>query len=115
MEPMARDVQTLRDVLEMLREPFWWRPEFWAIATLELMGGAIGVAGLVFAIKAFREARRAKRAATEAGRTDKVPTIAIELTEISHKPDKLKMDLLFGTATDLLSQLSCRACAVFSA
>ncbi len=90
------------------------QPGFWLSTMLSIGGAGVSIAGLVFSVKAFREARRAKRAATEAGRTVKLQTIAIELTEISQRLDKLKMELMFNEARDLLSEISRRLRRVVS-
>src|ERR1700730_6528303 len=63
-----------------LQMSFWHHGDFW-IST------GIGIAGLGFTIWAVLEAKGAKRAAIEAGRTVKMQTVAIELMEISQKLD----------------------------
>lgn len=68
-------------------------------------GFLLGVAGVVFSILAFNEARKAKAAATEAGRTVKIQTITIELTEISQRLDILEMEIDFSSARDLLNEV----------
>ena len=99
---MTTDTQSLIDqVLEQLQRPFWQHADFW-IAT------AIGTAGLIFSILAFVEARRAKRAATAAGRTVKLQTVTIELTEIAQKLDKMQPEIRFNEARDLLAEVSRR-------
>jgi hypothetical protein len=97
---MLIDAQSATDqIRELLQRPFWYRLDFW-IATV------IGVAGLVFSIGAFVEARSAKRAAVAAGRTVKLQTIAIELTEVVLKLDRMQPELRFSEARDLLNDIS---------
>jgi|SRR6267378_1333746 len=99
---MTVDTQSVSDqVLELLRQPFWRRYDFW-------IGFAIGIAGLVFSILAFIEARKAKTAANAAARTVKSQTVAIELTEIALKLDRIKPDIRFSEARDLLAEISRR-------
>jgi hypothetical protein len=88
-------------VLQLLQTPFWKRVEFWIAVT-------IGIAGLVFSILAFIEARKAKRAATEAGRTLKLQTVTIELTEVAQRLDRIQPNIQFNEARDLLSEISRR-------
>ena len=94
-------LQLLDSILQVVQTPFWKQPAFW-------IGSILGVAGLIFLIKAFLEARQAKRAATEAGQTVKIQTTAIELTEISQKLDKLPQEIHFNEARDLLNEISRR-------
>ncbi len=92
--------QTVADqILQMLQTPFWKHLDFWT-ATL------IGVAGLVFSILAFLEARKAKTAATAAGRTVKLQTVIIELMEVSQGLFEIKQDILFVEARHSLSVIS---------
>lgn len=58
--------------------------------------------------KAFREARSAKEAATAAGRTVKIQTVTIELTEIAQKLDRIQPELAFAEAGDLLREIQRR-------
>jgi len=68
----------------------------------------LGIAGVVLSALAFSEARKAKKAATLAGRTVKLQSIAIELGEILHKLDELERGVKFNEARDLLSEISKR-------
>src|SRR5438874_2659218 len=85
----------------LVQPPFYLTLEFWIPL-------AIGIAGLVFSILAFLEARKAKKAAFEAGRAVKLQTITIELAEIALKLDHLNLDLNFVQARDLLNEVSRR-------
>jgi hypothetical protein len=78
---------------------FDWLPssfdlKFWAnfVATL---------VGVLFAWLAFGQARLAKELAAEAGKTVKIQTITIELTEIVQRLDRLEYGLSFSEARDL--------------
>lgn len=95
------DQSLLDQVLQRLPPPFWRDGGFWT-------SFAIGGGGLVFSILAWVEAKRAKQAATAAGRTVKLQTIAIELTEIVQKLDKVQPGIRFNEARDLISDTSRR-------
>jgi hypothetical protein len=64
----------------------------------------VGLAGLYFSNRAFREARAARIAACEAGTTVKAQTVTIELTEIAQRLDRVEYDLDFKAARDLLNE-----------
>ena len=100
---MAVEVQTvdpaIKTILEILQSPLWSRPDF-VISTI------VGLAGVALSWAAFREARAAKKAATVAGRTVKIQTIVIELTEISQQLDKLEPDITYERARDLITGVS---------
>jgi len=99
---MPTDLEVaLRHAIDLLQRPFWTHGEFWIFL-------ALGAGSLIASIKAFGEARQAKRAATLAGRTVKLQTVAIELNEVSHKLDELDMGIQFNEARDLLSEASKR-------
>ena len=91
----------IRELAAQLAVPFDQDAAFW-------IGTLIGLAGVVFSWLAFVEARHAKLAAKDAGRTVKIQTITIELTEIAQRLDKLDFDLEFTTARDLLNEVSRR-------
>jgi len=57
---------------------------------------------------AYREAHKAKKAATEAGQTVKIQTVAIELMEMLQKLDDLYPEILFSEARDLLNEIDRR-------
>ena len=94
-------VSDLEAILNLLSTPFWNTFDFWIYL-------AIGIGSLFFSIRAFLEARSAKRAAIDAGRIVKIGTITIELTEISQKLDKLQPEIHFNEARDLLTESSRR-------
>jgi hypothetical protein len=95
------------DLVRNSRISFWNLPEFW-------IGTALTSAGLIFSVRAFREAREAKRAATAAGRIVKIQTITIELTEVSQRLDRLRTDIHFNEARDMLNEVSRRLRRVIS-
>jgi hypothetical protein len=102
MLEMTPDIASdLQKVLQGLPPPFWRDGGFW-------ISLVIGGLGLLFSILAWVEAKKAKRAATAAGRTVKLQTIAIELTEIVQKLDKIQPGIKFNDARDLISETSRR-------
>jgi hypothetical protein len=108
---MFSDPQQIEDtvslILRVISKPFWQKLEFWITIV-------IAVTGVIFSILAFAEARKAKRAATEAGRTVKIQTITIELTEVSQKLDKLRPNIPFNEARDMLTEISRRLRRIIS-
>lgn len=90
---------SLEKVLEILNRPFYESIEFWIFL-------ALAIAGLIFSILAFLEARQAKKAAAEAGTTVKIQTVTIELTEIVQRLDRLDENVTFSEARDLLNEIS---------
>lgn len=97
MTPDLAPNEALQLILKIVQAGFWTHPSFW-----------IETIGLIFAAAAFWEARQAKVAATHAGRTVKIQTVALELTEASLKLDKLEPEIKFSAARDLLSETSRR-------
>lgn len=99
----TNDIESLKGALQQILpevfEKFWQKGDFW-------INLVIGIAGLVFSILAFSEARKAKRAATEAGRTVKIQTVTIDLTEIAQKLDRLNPKISYTDARDLLTEIS---------
>src|SRR5438128_7313511 len=102
MFAMPPDVQSALDrVLQHLPPPFWKDFGFWA-------SFSVGVAALVFSILAWREAKKAKKAATAAGRTVKLQTVTIELSEIGQKLDRVQPGIRFNEARDLIADTARR-------
>jgi hypothetical protein len=95
------DQQLLQTLLAYAQSPFWRSPAFW-ISTV------LGAAGLIFSFLAFREAKGAKKAATAAGRTVKIQTVTIELTEVALKLERIQPEIRFNAARDLLAEISRR-------
>jgi hypothetical protein len=100
-EPSPIDASTLNRILETVAEPFWHRTDFW-------IGAVIGIAGLVFSVKAFLEARKAATAAREAGRTVKIQTTTVDLTEFAQRLGKIQPRIRFVDARDLLDEVNRR-------
>jgi hypothetical protein len=100
-QAVAQGIPRSAEIPRGVVEEFWKRPDFW-IATL------ISSAGLVFSILAFLEAAKAKRAATEAGRTVKLQTVTIELTEVAHRFERIQPGIRFSDARELLNDVSRR-------
>jgi hypothetical protein len=105
---MSPDFQPiLNRILDLLQRPFWTGAGFW----ISLL---IGIGGLCSSILAFLAARQAKKAATSAGRTVKLQSLTIELTEISQKLDRIHPEIRFDEARDLFSEVSWRLRRVVS-
>lgn len=114
---MTNDVQqTLNGIFQIVngKTHFWEQPEFW-------ISIVVGVAGLIFAVLAYIEAKRAKieaksakHAATEAGKTVKIQTITIELTEVLQKLASLEPSIEFGDAWNLLTEIQRRLRRIIS-
>ena len=88
-------------MLEALNSPFYKSIEFW-------ISISVGLISMTAAIFAFIEAKDAKRAALDAGRTVKIQTITIELTEILQRLDKLEPAISYSDARDLLNEIARR-------
>lgn len=93
--------EEIAKLASQLQEPFYQSMSFWISTVLALIG--MGLSYL-----AFIEAKAAKKAASDAGKTVKIQTITIELTEISQRLDKLDFNLTFSEARDLLNEVSRR-------
>ena len=78
---------------------FFGKLDFW-------LSIGVSAAGLIYSIRAFKEAKEAKTAAKEAGKTVKIQTITIELSEIIQKLDKLDINIDFHTARDILNEIN---------
>ena len=104
---------TLEQVLQILNKPFWSHADFW-IST------AIGVIGAIIAYRAYtqaekateeaekakQEAERAKQAATGAGKTVKLQTVCIELSEIAEALNGVRPGIKFKEAKGLFNDTS---------
>ncbi len=96
------ELETLvNKVYQLLDTPFWKKGDFWIFI-------GIGSASVFASYKAFREARKARTAAHEAGRTVKIQTITIELSELVQKLDTLDIEIDFSTARDFLNEINRR-------
>lgn len=91
----------LQALVELANRPFYAAWDFW-------IGAVLGGAGVAFSLLSFREARKAKIAAAEAGQIVKIQTITIELSEIAQRLDKLDSQLSFAEARDSLNEISRR-------
>lgn len=89
------------EIIDKLNFPFWKTIDFWIFLVL-----AIG--SLFASIRAVIEAKQAKIAANDAGKTVKIQTITIELSEVMQRLDKLDVEIDFSTARDLLSETNRR-------
>ena len=75
---------------------------------MALVGIVISAFGVWFSLRAFREAREAKLAAREAGRTVKRQTIVVDLAEVTQRLDQIERDIDFLTARQRLNDASRR-------
>lgn len=85
--------------IQKLQTPFYETFDFWIFLV-------IGLISLVASIKAFLEARAAKKSADEAGKTVKIQTITIELNELLQKLDKLETNIEFSDARDFYTEIN---------
>lgn len=98
---VATSADTLRNILAALYTGWWTRPDFW-IATI------IGVAGLIFSILAFVQARKAATAARAAARSVKIQTVTMELQEVHQMLDAIEPQISYAEARKLLSSVNYR-------
>jgi hypothetical protein len=99
---------SLDAIYNLVNVPFWDRGDFWVGVVLGVVGISVAVAGLIYSFKAFEEAKRATRAAKEAGRTVKMQTTAVELSEVTHRPGKIQPEIRFNDARELINEISYR-------
>jgi hypothetical protein len=114
MEIPPADIQsTLTRVRELLETPFWKHLEFW-IPTV-LGAASVVLSWLAWrqaedatkqAEKATQEAERAKQAAIEAGKTVKLQTVCIELSEIAEALGGVRPGIKFREAKELFNDTS---------
>lgn len=98
----------LDQLVAALSTPFHADPGFWIGLVVGVVGIVVSAVGLWFSLRAFREAREAKLAAREAGRTVKRQTIVVELTEVTQRLDQIERDIDFLTARQRLNDASRR-------
>lgn len=91
------DPDSLNIIFESVTQSPFRKLEFY-IATF------IGLLGLIASYNAYRQAKLAKELAQDAGKTVKIQTIIIELTEIIQKLDRLEVDLSYTEARDLYNE-----------
>jgi hypothetical protein len=84
-------------IVSAIHKSFYMAWDFW-------INFILGIAGVVFAVLAFIEARAAKEAAKHAGRSVKIQTVALELMETLIKLDRLEPDIKYKEARDLLTE-----------
>jgi hypothetical protein len=102
---ISPDIQSqINQILQHFQESPFRHWDFW----LAVVGIIVSAVGLYFSIRAFQEAQLAKQAATAAGRTVKIQTVTIELTEIVQKLDSIRSDISYSDARDLLTETSRR-------
>lgn len=102
------DLESLKQLQDLLGAPFWRRPEFWIESAIGALGVAVSFLAYRQAEAAKEEATKAVLAATEAGRTVKLQTMSIELTEVAQKLDRVQPGIKFNSAKDLFNETSRR-------
>ena len=91
----------LQAAIDGLSSPYYSHADFW-------INVVIGAVGLIFSFLAYLEAGRAKNAALQAGVSVKIQTVNVELSEISHRLDKLEVNISYSDARDFLNEISRR-------
>jgi hypothetical protein len=93
---------------QLLEAPFWKHADFWISSTIGISGVLVSFLAYRQAEKATIEAEKAKQAATEAGKTVKLQTMAVELSEVNQKLDRVQPGIKFNVAKDLFNETSRR-------
>src|ERR1035437_9140515 len=90
--------------------PYYQTFSFWIGIVLSLIGIGITISGLVYSIKAFKQAKDAKKeaiaaknAAAFAGKIVKMQSISIDLLEISQLIEKLDYSVDYSKARDFFN------------
>jgi hypothetical protein len=98
-----------------LETSYFWSHhlDFKTMMIIEGLGLVAGIAGLIFAIKAFQEARKAKKeasnakqAAERAGKFVKIQTVTIELYEVGQLLTEIDSITEFSDAWILIQKIS---------
>lgn len=109
---MSENVEILEQKLDQLlgkgEQPLIQAWDFWLFLVLSLIGIGLSAFGLWYSIRSFKEAQAAREAAVEAGRTVKVQTVTIELSEIMQRLDALETDISFTDVRNLHTEISRR-------
>jgi hypothetical protein len=88
----------MQEFLQSILGPYW---EFW-------ISNAVSALGVFFSVKAFREAGKAKDAATAAAKTVKLQTVTSELSEALHKLEGLTTTIKWEAARFLVTSVKQR-------
>src|SRR5579862_3804416 len=114
MDATLNDIQSsLAHLREIVESPYYYHTDFWISTAIGILGAFI--AGGAFrqaqkaekaAERAQEEAEKAKDAATEQGKTVKLQTACIDLTEITQKIAVIQKEITFEEATYLLTDTS---------
>ena len=91
--------QKLLDIYNELKLPFYNNWEFWIFIVL-------GLLSIVISIITFREAKKAKEFAHEAGKIVKIHNITIELSEIINKLQNISSGISFSEARSLYNEVN---------
>lgn len=98
----------LDQLVAALSTPFYFDAAFWIGLVVGVVGIVLSGFGVLYSLRAFREAREAKLAAREAGRTVKRLTVVVDLTEIALRLERIDSNIDFGEARQLLNDASRR-------
>lgn len=105
MQIQPTDLQaTLDRVRQLLDVPFWRRLDFWISSVIGAGGAWVSFLAYQQAEAAKEEATKAKIAATEAGRTVKLQTMSIDLTEVAQKLERVQPGIKFNEAKYLFNE-----------
>jgi hypothetical protein len=110
MQVQPTDIQHVRELLET---PFWKHVDFWISTVIGIVGAFIAYGAYTQAQKAEKEAEKAKieaekakQAATGAGKTVKLQTVCIELSEIAQALAGVRPGMKFKDAKELFNDTS---------
>lgn len=92
----------LNNIHEIISTPFYKKVEFWVPVVIS----AIGV---FFSFKAYKEAKSAKKASIDAGRTVKIQTIVIDIAELIQRISSFNEDLSYAEARNILTDITNRS------
>jgi hypothetical protein len=99
---------TLEQIHKLVELPFWKHLDFWISFAMAAFGILVSYLAYLQAEAAKDEAIKAKQAATEAGRTVKLQTMSIELTEVAQKLERVQPGIKFNEAKYLFNEISRR-------
>lgn len=101
------DIQSvLNRVLDVVNTPFWKHADFWISTVIGVAAACISFLAYIQAEKATEEAKKAKQAATGAGKTVKLQTVCIELSEIAEALNGVRPGIKFKDAKELFNDTS---------
>lgn len=90
-----------------VNQKYWAKPDFW-------ISVAFNVVGLGLTALTFWQAKKARDAAVDAGRTVKGQSVIIELSEIGQRIESIQSDISYREARDLFSGINRRVRRIIS-